>query len=141
MIIKSSRKQCTKINIHNIEQKTYIKYLGIYLDEILSWEAQIKHVNKLSKNIRIINKLGYYLDINMLKQLYYTLIYPYLSYGVMSWGNTYPTKLTKIQTKQNKCIFANSKEKAIRYFKLLEILQLYNIIKLKVAILTYEIFR
>lgn len=77
----------------------------------------------------------------MLKQLYYTLIYPYLSYGVMSWGNTYPTKLTKIQTKQNKCIFANSKEKAIRYFKLLEILQLYNIIKLKVAILTYEIFR
>ena len=141
MIIKSSRKQCTKINIHNIEQKTYIKYLGIYLDEILSWEAQIKHVNKLSKNIRIINKLGYYLDINMLKQLYYTLIYPYLSYGVMSWGNTYPTKLTKIQTEQNKCIFANSKEKAIRYFKLLEILQLYNIIKLKVAILTYEIFR
>ena len=100
-------------------------------------------ITNYQKNVGIINKLRYYLNINMLKQLYYTLIYPYLSYGVMSWGNTYPTKLTKIQTKQNKCIrnifFANSKEKAIPYFKLLEIIQLYNIKQLKVAILTYKI--
>ena len=38
----------------------------------------------------------------MLKQLYYNLIYPYLTYGVMSWGITYSTNLTKIRTKQNK---------------------------------------
>jgi flagellin-specific chaperone FliS len=42
-------------------------------------EQQVKHVNsKIAKNIGIINKLRYYLDLKMLKQLYYTLR-PYLS--------------------------------------------------------------
>ena len=71
--------------IHNIECKNYIKYLGIYLDEHLQWGPQIQHVNnKLAKNVGIINKLRYYLDFHMLKQLYYTLIYPYLNYGLAS---------------------------------------------------------
>ena len=106
-----------KIHIHNIEQKSYVKYLGVYLDEYLNWDHQIKHVNvKINKNYGIINKLRYYVDLKMLKQLYFTLIYPYLNYGIMSWGNTYASKLTKICTKQNKCIrsifFARSRENA-----------------------------
>ena len=31
----------------------------------------------------------------MLKQLYYTLIYPYLNYGLASWGTAYKTRLNK----------------------------------------------
>jgi predicted solute-binding protein len=57
----------------------------------------------------------------MLKQLYYNHIYPYLTYGygVMSWGNTYSTNLTKIRTKQNKCIrsIASRKESACNYYR------------------------
>ena len=68
-----------QLNIHNIDCKSYIKYLGIYLDEHLQWEPQTQHVNnKLAKNVGIINKLRHYLDFDILKQLYYTLIYPYL---------------------------------------------------------------
>ena len=26
--------------------------------------------------------------LNTLKHIYYSLIYPYLHYGIMSWGNT-----------------------------------------------------
>ena len=40
----------------------------------------------------------------MLSQHYYTLGFPYLNYGAMSCGNTYPTKLMKLKTKQNKCL-------------------------------------
>ena len=40
----------------------------------------------------------------MLKQLYYTLIYPYLNYGLASWGAAYKTRLNKICTKQNRFI-------------------------------------
>jgi hypothetical protein len=79
----------------------------------------------------------------MLKQLYFTLIYPYLNYGVMSRGNTYASKLTKICTKQNKCIrsifFARSRENASIYYKLLGILKLVNIFKLRIATLSYII--
>jgi hypothetical protein len=58
----------------------------------------IKHVNsKIAKNTAIMNKLRYYIDLKMLKHLYYTLIYPYINYGLMSWGNTCATKLNLIK--------------------------------------------
>ena len=104
MLITSSKKKI-HLNIHNIDRKSYIKYLGIYLDEHLQWEPQIQHVNnKLAKNVGIINKLRNYLDFHMLIQLYYTLIYPYLNYDLASWGTAYKTRLNKICTKQNRCI-------------------------------------
>ena len=143
MLISSSRKKA-QINIHNIERKSYIKYLGIYIDEHLTWEPQIQHINnKLAKNIGIINKLRYYLDLHMLKQLYYTLIYPYLNYGLMSWGSTYKTRLTKVCTKQNKCIrsifFAHGRESAGPYYNLLEILKLENVYRLKMSLFILKI--
>ena len=73
MPITSSKKKI-HLNIHNIKCKSYIKYLGIYLDEHLQWEPQIQNVNnKLAMNVGIINKLRHYRDFHMLKQLYYTL--------------------------------------------------------------------
>jgi hypothetical protein len=57
----------------------------------------------------------------------------------MSWGSAYTTNLTKIRTKQNKCIrsifFANHMESAITYYKLLGILNFDNIVKFKIATL------
>ena len=106
MIITSPQKPAIhNINILNIERKTSIKYLGICLDEHLNWKTHIAHVQgKLTKNHGILNQLRNYLNLKMLRQLYYTLIYPYLNYGAMCWGNNYQTNLNKICTKQNKCI-------------------------------------
>ena len=88
-VITSQKKKIRNIRIKNFEQKDYIKYLGIYIDKHLTWDYQIKYVNsKLAKNIGFINKLRYYVDLKTLKQLYYSLIYPYINYGLMSWGNT-----------------------------------------------------
>ena len=39
-----------RTNINNIERKSFVKYLGVYIDEHLNWETQIQHVNsKLAK--------------------------------------------------------------------------------------------
>ena len=60
----------------------------------------------------------------MLKQLYYTLIYPYLNHGLAtcSWGAAYKTRLNKIYTKQKKCIqsmfFAHGKEHVNPFYNL-----------------------
>jgi len=125
------------------ECKNYIKYVGIYLDEHLQWGPQTQHVNnKLAKNVGIINKLRYYLDFHMLKQLDNTLIYPYLDYGLASWGAAYKTRLNKICTKQNKCIrsmfFALGREHVNPYYNLLGILKFENIYRLKVSLFTYK---
>ena len=41
------------------------------------------------------------MSIHVLKQLYYTLIYPYLNYAVVVWGNTYQSNLNKLCSLQN----------------------------------------
>ena len=143
-MIITSKKQKPTISIPNIEQKEFIKYLGVYIDNTLSWSYHIKHINsRISKNTGIIYKLRHYLNLKMLKQIYYSLIYPYLNYAILSWGNTYKTRLMKISTKQNKVVraifFANSRESAKPFFQLLNLLSLENIFKFKCACLTYKI--
>ena len=99
--------------------------------------------NKLAKNTGIITKLRYYVDLKMLKQLYFTLIYPYINYGLMSWGNACVSKLKKLKSGQNKCIrtifFAGKRESATPYYSLVGILKLDSVFKLKFAVFTYKV--
>jgi hypothetical protein len=146
MIITSRQKNGTSINIPNINHKQHIKYLGIYIDEHLNWHTHIAHVsNKIAKNIGILYKLRYYLEFKMLKQLYYTLIYPYLNYAIMSWGNTYKSSLLPLAKKQNKCIrsifFIKNNENLDPYYNLLDILKIHDIITLKIATFTHKILK
>jgi hypothetical protein len=143
MLITSPRKKCDiTIKTCDIERKKKIKYMGVFIDEHLQWDEQLQHIqNKIAKNTGVINKLRHFVSIQMLKQLYYTLIYPYLNYGIMSWGTACPTRLDKIKTKQNKCLraifFSRTNENVTAYFQLLEILKLENIFNLKISYLVY----
>ena len=144
IIFKSVRKKEPVINIPNMQQKDHIKYLGVYLDKYLNWEHQIKVVHsKVSKNIGIIRKLRYYVDLKTLTDIYYSLIYPYLSYGILAWGSTYKTNLARISTVQNKCVrtifYANRYEHAAPLYNILGILTFDNMLKLNTALLGYKI--
>ena len=72
----------------------------------------------------------YYIDLNILKQIYYALKYPYLSYGNLAWGCASKTRLDCLRIKHNKCLrtifFVQPRESAAPYFKLLTILKLDN---------------
>ena len=98
---------------------------------------QIQHVNnELAKNLGILSKLRYYIDLNISKQIYYALIYPSLSYSILAWGCASKTRLDYLRIKHNKCLrtifFVHSRESAAPYFKLLTSLKLDNIYKLKI---------
>ena len=143
-ILVSSSRLNGSINVNDIKIQSQIKYLGAYIDQHLNWGPQIKHINnKLAKNIGIITKLRHYVNLHTLKQLYYSFIYPYLTYAITSWGSACKTRLNKIRTKQNKCIrsifFAHSRENATPYYNLLDTLKLDNIFKLKVALFAHKI--
>ena len=143
MVISSSRIG-GHIHVHNIERKSQKKYLGVFIDQNLHWGPQIQHINnKLMRNVGIINKLRYYVDVHTLKQLYYSFIYPYLTYGITSWGSACKTRLQKIKTKQNRCVrsifFAHSRDSAMSYLNLLQILTLDNVYKFKLALFIHKI--
>ena len=96
MIIKSARKRDMELSLnisnsdgssHVLERKQCIKYLGVMIEESLTWKYHIAFVcSRISRNIGIMSKLRYYLSIQRLKQIYYNLIYPFISYSIFSMG-------------------------------------------------------
>ena len=60
-----------------------------------------------------------------------------------SWGDACKTRLKRVQTKQNPCFrcmfFAHTRENANIYYALLEILELNNIYKMKIALFGHKI--
>ena len=88
-----------------IERKTTVKLLGMFLDEHLNWASQIKHVtSKMAKSLYVINSLKSILPTTELKTLYSTMIYPYLTYGIESWGSALKGISYKIDTLQRKVV-------------------------------------
>ena len=65
-------------------------------------ENHIDCISKtVSRNIGVMNKLKHSIPARILHSLYCTLILPYLSYGILIWGNTcksYLDKLVKLKT-------------------------------------------
>ena len=111
MIIKSPKKKTNitwDVKIANndgstfyLEKRNYIKYLGVLIDDTISWKHHVSYVcSRVSRNIGILSKLRHFTSLLQLKQLYYNLIYPYISYAITSWGSAYTTQIKKIQTKQ-----------------------------------------
>ena len=150
MIIKSARKRDMEISLnisnsdgssHALERKQCIKYLGVMIDESLTWKYHIAFIcSRISRNIGIISKLRYYLSIQQLKQIYYNLIYPYISYSILAWGSVYKTHIKKIQVKQNHTVrliffartFGRETESAKPLLNLLDLLTVDNIYRLEV---------
>ena len=76
-----------KLNINNSEiaRTESIKFLGVLLDENLSWKTHIKYIeNKISKNIGILFKARPFLNKKSLLSLYYSYIHSYINYGSVS---------------------------------------------------------
>ena len=71
----------TTITLDNVSVKRVeeTKFLGVLVDQHLSWKSHISYVaKKISKTIGIISKSRFYLSRKSLLSLYYTLVYPYL---------------------------------------------------------------
>ena len=91
------------INGKNVAYTKNTKFLGVIIDNKLTWSDHIIYIkNKISKSIGIIHKTRNFLTKNTLRNLYYTFVYPYLIYCVEIWGNTndiHLDPLIKIQKK------------------------------------------
>ena len=78
------------INDIEIDLVNEVLFLGVILDEHLSWKSQIQNVaRKVSKSVGIIYKSSFCLNKTSLCTLYYSLVYPYLHYCATLWGSTY----------------------------------------------------
>ena len=94
-----------QINNYNIERILSTKFLGVLLDDNLSWKDHIKYTeNKISKNIGILYKARGYLSKESLLSLYYGYIHTYINHANLAWTSTIRKNLKKIHSQQKHAI-------------------------------------
>ena len=113
-----------RISYSPLECKDYVKYLGILIDKNLNWKAHIDLVAlRISKTIGIIAKLRHYVPLSIIVKLYQSLIFPFLSYGISSWGQASQSTQDKLLLLQKRAIrfmnFSPKCEHAIPFFVIL----------------------
>ena len=100
---------------HEIKRTSHIKFLGLTLDENLSWNQHIDELcNKLKGLFHIFYNIKEYVSKKEIQAIYYTLIYSRIKYGINIYGQAGSTKMLKIQTLQNQLLKVLS-EKKYRY--------------------------
>jgi hypothetical protein len=96
-----------KITLDNsqIKQVRSTKFLGVEIDEFLSWRDHIKKIeSKVSAITGILGRIRYKLSEDTACLLYNTLILPHLNYCNIVWGNNYKCALNKILVLQKRAM-------------------------------------
>ena len=128
----------------SLERKNYVKYLGVLIDETLSWKYHIVHLaSKISKTIGIIARLRHFVPLATLHHIYISLIQPYLLYGIVAWGRAAKTHRNKILLLQKRALrlmyFGDYKSHAVPYFLSSRFLPLDFLYFKSVAVLMHDI--
>ena len=93
------------LNGIKINQVTEAKFLGVTIDDKLSWAPHIKNLNtKLRSCCGRIYTISQLIPENLYKQIYHTLFESHLSYGISVWGGVGANKLNPLFLAQKKCI-------------------------------------
>ena len=91
------RKIRIKIKNKRITEENDVKFLGVLLDSTLSWKPHITELSKkLSKTIGIFYKLRHYATADVLKLLYYAILYPFRSRFMEVQSGEWPTNPIRI---------------------------------------------
>ena len=136
MVFSSKKDDDIKLFLNNIEIEKVqsCKYLGIYIDDELNWQAHVNYVyNKIIKFTGILYKLRSKLSYEWLKAIYFAFVYPHLLYGIEIYANTFISYLDRLMKLNNK-ILRIIQNQHLRFhvlelyttFNLLPLDQLYN---------------
>ena len=134
-----------KINNKAIMEKDSIKYLGVIIDSHLNWKKHISTVTKkISRCIGIMCKLRQFMNTYMLKNIYYSILYPHLIYAIQVWGSACSSEINKILVLQKRALRIITHNNTIPsvpeplhptapLFRQLEILKVCDVFRLQVS--------
>ena len=132
-----------QINNENINRERVSKFLGILIDENLSWKNQISAVHtKVSRNLGILYKSRHILPKHLLRQLYFSFIHSHLSYGNIAWASTNKTKLFALHRRQKQSIraicFKDRTTPSKPLFEELNIMNIYELNFFQILCFTFK---
>ena len=115
-----------------IKRENSIKFLGVIIDENLTWKYHIEVVeNKTSKNVGVLYRASHLLDLKNVLEIHFSLIHISISYANIAWASTFKTKLQGRKKKQKhasgKTFHANRLDHTRPLLKKMKALNVYQI--------------
>lgn len=101
------RGHCPNVSVNNIPIPTLdaVKYLGLILDQRLTWNKHIKAkrmtLNARSRTLKTLLSKNQFTSIKTKLLIYKTLLKPIWTYGLQLWGSAKNSNINKIQVFQN----------------------------------------
>jgi len=94
------------MNNIKISKVSSTKFLGVIIDENLTWKT---HIEDLCSSVRkyigiFFYKLRYIMPPVVLKTLYFALVYPRLLYGIIIYANTFQSYYSDLITLNNRLL-------------------------------------
>ena len=134
------------IDNHQIQRVTNTKFLGVLIDEKLTWSVHVNDICcKISRSIGAMNRLKCIIPNQVLLTLYYTMILPYIMYCCIIWGHSANYLVERVLKLQKRAIRIISNSKPFSHtaelFKKLKILKVSQIVELQEAIFMYLYFK
>ena len=122
------------------------KFLGLVIDNHLEWNYQLAACKgKISRGIYAIHSTKHTLPTTLLRTLCYSLVHPYMTYGLLLWGSAHKSKIKALeilQILQNRAIRTIAKAKYNDHFapiyKKLDILKISDLYALQLNIFMYK---
>ena len=94
-----------KLNGKRLYPSTNIKYLGVLLDEHLSWKPYINELTKkLNRSNSMLSKVRHYVNCNTIRSLYFALFSSHISYCCQVWGQNGNPHLNRILSIQRSAL-------------------------------------
>lgn len=117
------------IGDHVLNEVDCTKFLGIYIDKNLCWNTHVDHVcKKISSGIFLLRLMKDICSEEALKIVYYGVVQPHLSYGIIFWGSCAEIRLLRVFVLQKTAIRVicnlTHKTPCRKYFQNMKILTL-----------------
>ena len=91
------------VNSNEIKQVCEVKYLGVTVDDKLSWNTHTENVcKKVSKMVSFLGRLRYFINEKYMKLIYNSIVTPQFDYADLVWDTGKHKHLDKLQKLQNR---------------------------------------
>lgn len=85
--LTKSPNYCLQLYRKTLERVAKFSYLGVVLDENLSWKDHVEYVNsKVSRSLGLLSHVQSYLTLEASRQVYTSLLQPSFDYADVVWG-------------------------------------------------------
>lgn len=89
----------------SLQYNTEIKFLGLIIDEKLSWHKHTEYIRKkIVGPVGILRRISNSVPQHLLRSVYFSLIHSHLEYLNIIWSSTYESHISPLKTLQNKAI-------------------------------------